>query len=97
MQCPEGSTLTDLGCIPEDPLSFAQKFYNIGLGLIGIVSFFFILYGAFLIATSKGDPQKLTNGKTYVYYAVAGIIFILLIFLIIKIVAINTLSIPEFK
>ena len=97
MQCPEGSTLTDLGCIPEDPLSFAQKFYDIGLGLIGIVSFFFILYGAFLISTSKGDPQKLTNGKTYVYYAVAGVIFTLLIFLIVKIVAVNTLSIPEFQ
>ena len=97
MQCPEGSALTDLGCIPEDPLSFAQKFYDIGLGLIGIVSFFFILYGAFLIATSKGDPQKLTNGKTYVYYAVAGVIFTLLIFLIVKIVAVNTLSIPEFQ
>lgn len=89
--------MTELGCIPEDPISFAQKFYNVGLGVLGLISFLYILYGAYLITTSQGNPRKVADGKTYVFYAIAGLAFVLLIYLIIRLVAVETLNIPEFN
>jgi hypothetical protein len=95
--CPATETATELGCIPNDPIGFVTKFYAIGLGLIGGVSLLFIIYGGYIILTSQGNPGKLNNGKSYILYAIIGLLLAIFGFVFIQVVAIDILHIPGFK
>lgn len=88
--------ITDFGCIPQDPILFAQKFYSIILGLIGGVSLLFIIYGGYLTMTSRGDRERLKKAKSYIAYAIAGLLLAIFGFVFIKIIAVDILHIPGF-
>ena len=63
-----------------NPWSPIATFINYLLGLIGIVAFFFILYGGVLILTSQGDPEKIGEARKIVVYAIAGGVVIMIAF-----------------
>jgi len=90
-------TPTELGCIPNDPVGFVAKFYAIGLGLIGGVSLLFIIYGGYIILVSQGNPEKINNGKSYILYAIIGLLLAIFGFVFIQVIAIDILHIPGFK
>jgi len=46
--------------------------------IIIIIAGIFILLGAFNIITAGGSPEKVTSGRSYIIYAVAGVIVALL-------------------
>lgn len=93
---PEGlvGTQTDLGCIPNDPVAFVAKFYGIGLSLMGGVSLLFMIYGAFLILASQGSQEMIGRGKSYMSYAIGGLLLAVFGYLFIKIILGNILRIP---
>lgn len=88
---------TDLGCIPTDPFAFVGSVYGIGLGLIGGVAILFLIYGGYLIMVSQGNPDKLNNGKSYIYYAIAGLVLAVFGFVFLQLIAVDILRIPGFK
>lgn len=88
---------TEIGCIPTDPIGFVAKFYGIGLGLIGGVALLFIIYGGYIILTSSGDPIRLNIGKSYIYYAIAGILLAIFGFIFVQVIVVDILHIPGFK
>lgn len=90
-------TDTDIGCIPNDPIQLASKLYSIGLGLIGGISALFIIYGGYIILTSQGDSAQLEKGKSYIYYAIAGLLLAIFGFVFVQVVAVNILHIPGFQ
>lgn len=90
-------TQTDFGCIPHDPLQFASSIYGIGLSLIGGVALLSIIYGAFLVLTSGGDPNRLQNGKSYIVYALIGLALAVLGFAFYRIIGTNIIKIPGFS
>ncbi len=90
-------TPTELGCIPNDPVGFVSKFYGIGLSAIAGVALIFLIYGGYTILSSQGNPQSLNKGKSYIMYAIIGILFAVLGFVFIQIIAVNVLGIPGFK
>jgi len=94
--CPNGVS-TDLGCIPNDPFKFVATFYGIGLSLIGGVAVLFIIYGGYTILTSQGDPSQLNKGKSYIYYAIAGLLLAIFGFVFIEVFAVDILRIPGFQ
>ncbi|MEK7502558.1 MAG: hypothetical protein AAB609_03455 [Patescibacteria group bacterium] len=96
MSCPDG-VQTDLGCIPNDPFAFVAKFYGIGLGIIGGVALLFIIYGGYIILTSQGDPNQLNTGKSYIYYAIAGLLLAIFGFVFIQVITVDILHIPGFN
>ena len=89
-------TNTDIGCIPNDPVQFVSKFYSIGLGLIGGVAVLFIIYGGYIVLTSQGDVSQLGKGKSYIYYAIAGLLLAIFGYVFVQVVAVNVLHIPGF-
>lgn len=93
----ETCTPTELGCIPNDPYLFVQKFYSIGLGLIGGVSVLFIIYGGYVILLSQGNPEKVKLGKDYIYYSIAGLLLAIFGYVFIQIVVVDILHIPGFS
>lgn len=87
---------TDLGCIPEDPVGFVQKFYGIGLGFIGMVALLFFIIGGYFILTSQGDPDDLSKGKSFIFYSIAGLLLAVFGFLFFEVVT-GVLRIPGFE
>jgi|SRR3989338_1073610 len=90
-------TQTDLGCIPNDPVGFVTKFYSIGLGIIGGIALLSIIYGGYIILTSQGNPTQLSKGKSYIFYALAGIILAIFGFVFVEVLAGDILHIPGFR
>lgn len=90
-------TQTDLGCIPNDPLGFASSLYGIGLTFIGGVAVLSIIYGAYLVLSSQGDPVKLQKGKDYIVYAIIGLVLAVLGFAFYRIIGTNIIKVPGFS
>jgi len=88
---------TEVGCIPTDPIGFVAKFYAIGLGLIGGVTVLFIIYGGYIILSSQGNPQNLNKGKSYIMYAIIGLLLAIFGFVFVQIIAVDVLKIPGFS
>lgn len=89
---------TDLGCIPnDDPIKFAAKIYEIGLYLIGSVALIFIIYGGYLVLSSRGDQLQLAKGKSYIVSAVIGLVLAIAGFALYQIIAVDVIKIPGFR
>ena len=88
---------TELGCIPTDPFAFVGSAYGIGLGLIGGLSVLFLIYGGYQVMVSQGNPDKLNIGKSYIYYAIAGLVLAIFGFVFLQLIAVDILRIPGFK
>lgn len=100
MECIENGikgVKTDLGCIPTDPLHFAAKFYAIGLGLIGGVSLIFIIYGGYLLLTSQGNPTQVEKGKSYILYAITGLLLAIFGLVFMQVAIVDILRVPGFN
>lgn len=96
MACAVNEVATELGCFPNDPVGFIQKFYGVGLSLIGMVGLLFLIYGGYHVLTSGGNPEKLQKGKEYIMYAIIGIMLAVLGFVFIQFIAGAILKIPGF-
>lgn len=97
MNCQPNEALTDIGCVPTDPIGFVEKFYGYGLGLLGFVAVLFMIIGGYYIMTSAGNPEQLERGKSFIFYSIAGIILAVLGFVFIEIVTGQILKIPGFS
>jgi FtsH-binding integral membrane protein len=64
--------------------------------LVGGLSLLFIIMGGYIIMTSRGNPQQLNNGKSYLFYALIGLFLAIFGFLFIEVIAKNLLHIPGF-
>jgi glucose uptake protein GlcU len=96
MNCPINETLTELGCIPNTVQGFVSKFYGIGIGLIGGVALIFIIYGAYILITSQGNPDKLRDGKSYIVYAIIGLVLAIFGYIFVQVIAVDILHLPGF-
>jgi len=100
-----GRQFTFLGCLTTGAGSFSQVggagsvvqiLLKTVFSIVGGVAFLYLLYGAFVLATSQNDPEKLNYGKRLVYGAIVGLIFSLTSVLIINFIASQVLKIPGF-
>lgn len=100
-----GRQFTFLGCLATGAGSFNQEggagsvvqiLLKTVFSIVGGVAFLYLLYGAFVLATSQNDPEKLNYGKRLVYGAIVGLIFSLTSVLLINFLASQVLKIPGF-
>lgn len=99
MDCIENGVtgkMTDLGCLPNDPIALVGKFYGFGLSIIGGISLLLLMYGGYVILTSQGNPENLGKGKSYMYYAIGGLMLAIFGYSFIKLIVVNILHIPGF-
>lgn len=97
MACAVDEVVTELGCLPNNPIGFIQKFYGIGLSLIGMVGFLFLIYGGYQVMISGGNPERLQKGKEYIFYAIVGLLLAIFGFVFIELIAGGILRIPGFS
>jgi len=71
---------------------------SVVLGLAGIVLFIMLILGGFSYITSGGDPKKVESARNTLTYAIGGMIFIALAYLILKFIEVFTgVPVTEFK
>ncbi len=95
--CGADETDVDIACLPNTAAGFSSKFYGIGLGLIGGVSILFIILGGYFILTSGGDAGRLATGRSYITYAIIGLLLAIFGYIFISVIAVDILRIPGFN
>lgn len=90
-----GSGASD--CLANDPARFTTQIYSVALGFIGGVAVLTIIYGAYLILSSQGNPSQLQKGKEYIMYSIIGIVLAVAGFAFYEIIAKDILHIPGFS
>ncbi|HLD01803.1 MAG TPA: hypothetical protein VJC10_02905 [Patescibacteria group bacterium] len=97
MACPIGEKeVSGFLCIPQDPAGFTGALYGIGLGLIGGVAVLFLMYGGYIILASQGNPQQVNLGKSYIFYAIIGVLLAIFGFVFFEILLKDILNVPGF-
>lgn len=97
MDCLQNEIFTDLGCIPNTPVGFVQKAFDLSLGMIGGIGFLGMVYGMVLITTSKGNDVQIRKGKKIFTSSILGILLVVFSVLITRLIAVNILHIPGFE
>lgn len=87
---------TAFGCIQTDTAGMITNFLRIGLAMAGGFVLLSILYGAFLLTTSSGDPKRVQEGQEMVSSAVMGLLFIIFSVIILRFIGVSILRIPGF-
>lgn len=97
MACSVKEISTDFGCFPNDPIGFVQKFYGVGLSFVAMIALLALIYGGYIVMTSRGDPARVRDGKSYIFYAVAGLMLAIFGFVFIQVVMVDILHVPGFN
>ena len=95
--CAINEVATDFGCWPNDPIGFVQKFYGVGLAFVAAVSLVALIIGGYSIMTSRGDPQRVNAGKSWIFYAIGGLLLAIFGYVLIQTVLADILKIPGFS
>jgi len=96
MECLSNEIATDLGCIPNTPAGFAQKYLSVGLGMVGGVGFLGIVYGMIVISSARGDTVQIQKGRKIITSSIIGILLVVFSVLITRLITINILHLPGF-
>ncbi len=87
---------TALGCVPVQPETFIQdKVLPIGLGLAGATALLTIIYAAYLVQSSQGNPEKLKKARSYMTSALVGLLMVILSVFILQFIGANILGLPD--
>jgi hypothetical protein len=96
MACLPNEISTDIGCIPNTPAGFTQKFFNAGMGMIGGFALLGMIYGTILIITSRGDSVQVKRGKKIFTSSILGMALVVFSVFFVKLIAVNILHLPGF-
>ncbi len=102
----KGRFYTGIGCFTTNLADFTEEgaasaltrpLLNVLMSLAGGIAFLYLLYGAFLVVTSHGDPEQLRRGKRTIVGAIVGVIFAMGSVFLINLIAGGILKIPGFS
>ncbi len=101
-----GHHYTMIGCLTTNLSSFTQAgaaaspiqtLLNIIFTLAGGIAFLYIIYGSFIILTSRADITRLNYGRRVLIGAVVGLLFCLGAIFLVRLIGIQILQIPGFS
>jgi hypothetical protein len=98
-----GNYYTGIGCIKSGGFTktgsagaVAQVILNLIFSMAGGIAFLYILFGAFQVATSQNNPEKLNYGKRLIIGSVVGLIISLSAVFLVNLIGNQILKIPGF-
>jgi hypothetical protein len=92
----EGYQWTIAGCVESSASGFVQSVSAMLIPTAGGGGLLVILIGSMMILTSKGDFQKLRNGRRLVVAGIGAILLIIFSVFILEFVGVNILVLPGF-
>lgn len=89
---------TGIGCVYTDTKSFIQEtVFRLGIGLAGGLALLCIIYAAFMMQSSQGNPEKLKKAQEMLTSCVMGLMLIIFSVFILRLIGVNILKIPGFQ
>lgn len=77
-----------------DPAQLVLRLTTLILGIAGGIALLMIIIAGFKITMSKGNPQTLQTSREQIIASMAGLIFILLSYVIFQLIVVDILKIP---
>ena len=93
----EGGVFSGIGCVKTNFKSFIEEtVFRIGIGLAGGFSLLCIIYAAFMMQSSQGNPEKLKKAQEMITSCIMGLMLIIFSVFILRLIGFNILKIPGF-
>jgi len=90
-----GQHWTAVGCIsPQIGPLIEQWLFGFAMGLAGMVTLGCIIYSAFLMQTSMGDPEKVSKAQELMTSCIVGLVVIIFSVFILRVIGVDILRIP---
>lgn len=96
--CPDGNSIdTAIGCIPiNDTNALIGFILSWAIGIGGGIAFLLIVFAAFQIMTSSGNPDRLKAGQELMTSAIAGLLLLIFSVFVLRIIGVDILKLPGF-
>jgi len=93
-----GGFYTGVGCINFTTTGgFAGSLITLGLGFGGGLALLCVFYAAFILQTSRGNPERIKKAKENLRACITGLLLIIFSILIVRLVGVTILRIPGFN
>lgn len=93
----DGGVQTAIGCIPVKFSHFITYYlFPVAIGLAGLIAFLCIIYSAFVMQTSAGDPERLKKARQNLTSCIVGLLIIIFSVFILQLIGVEILKIPGF-
>lgn len=93
-----GGVYTGMGCVQGSLDKFiSQTLFGWGIGLAGGMSLLCIIYAAFMMQSSQGNPEKLKKAQELITSCIMGLMLIIFSVFILKLIGVDILKIPGFS
>jgi len=93
----DGGVFSGIGCVKTDSKKFIKEtVFGIGIGLAGGFSLLCIIYAAFMMQSSQGNPEKLKKAQEMITGCIMGLMLIIFSVFILRLIGVNILKIPGF-
>jgi len=87
---------TAIGPISTDLKGLEKDVFGIVLGLSGGIALIMIIISGYKFMISQGNPEALKDAQEQLTSAIVGLLFIILSFVILRVIGIDILGIPNF-
>src|SRR3989344_1296590 len=88
-------TPTGLGvCINNDPASLVNQILQIAIGVAGGIAFLMLVYGAFRMIFSQGNPESIQDAREIITGAIIGLLLVVFSVFLLRLIGINILGLP---
>jgi len=91
-----GGVWTSIGCYNGNVSTFIGHLLEMGISLAGGISLLCIMFSAFQMQTSSGNPEKIKKAQELLTNCITGLMVIIFSILILKIIGVDILRIPGF-
>lgn len=85
---------TAIGCLKTAPSELIPQLLRIAVSIAGGLTLLMLLFGAFRLSTSAGDPKAVEEAQETMTNAVIGLAVILLSVVLLRVIGVDILGIP---
>lgn len=89
-----GGYWTGIGCIKTDIVGFTGSIIGVGMGVGGAATLLCIIYAAFILQTSRGNPEKIKKAQESLRACISGLLLIIFSIFILQLIGVTILQIP---
>ena len=80
---------TGIGNISTNPTELAGQIARFGIGIAGGIAFLMMIYGAFQMMFSAGNPESVQKGREIFGAAIAGLVVIIFAVFILRLIGVT--------